>query len=59
MAYIGEVENIAERIRTHDTRKDWWTTAVLVTTSANELNKTHVKYLEARLIENARWVGRT
>lgn len=58
IAYIGEGEDISDRIRTHDTRKDWWTNAVLVTSAANNLNKAHVKYLEARLIEEARSVGR-
>lgn len=57
-AYVGEGENIGDRIRTHDTKKDWWTTAVLVTTTANSLNKAHVKYLEARLVEEARSAGR-
>ncbi len=51
--YIGEGEDIGERIRNHDTRKDWWTTAVLVTSSANALNKAHVRYLEARLLEES------
>ncbi len=54
IAYIGEGEDISDRIRSHDTNKDWWTTAVLVTTADNKLNKAHVKYLEARLVEEAR-----
>lgn len=29
-AYIGEAEDISDRIRNHDTKKDWWTSAVLV-----------------------------
>lgn len=58
MAYVGEGEDISERIRSHDTRKDWWTTAVLVTSAANNLHKAHAKYLEARLVEQARLVGR-
>lgn len=57
-AYIGEAEDVSERIRNHDTRKDWWSTAILVTSAANNLNKAHVKYLEARLIEEARAVGK-
>ncbi len=59
LAYIGEAEDIASRIRNHDARKDWWTNAVLVTTGANNLNKAHVKYLEARLVEEAEEIGRT
>lgn len=57
-AYIGEGEDISDRIRSHDTRKDWWTTAVLVTSAANNLHKAHAKYLEARLVEEARQVNR-
>lgn len=58
-AYVGEGEDISSRIRSHDVKRDWWTTAVLVTATANRLNKAHAKYLEARLIEVARRVGRT
>ncbi len=57
-AYVGEGEDIATRIRAHDGAKDWWTSAVLVTTAGNKLNKAHVRYLEARLIEEARTIGR-
>ena len=58
LLYVGESENMAERIRSHDAGKDWWTTAVFITTSANSLHKAHVRYLEARLVEIARSVGR-
>jgi hypothetical protein len=52
-AYIGEGEDISERIRNHDSKKDWWDTAILIVSAANNLNKAHVKYLESRLIEEA------
>lgn len=58
-AYIGEGEDIGARIRQHDVRKEWWTSAVLVTASANKLNKAHVRYLEARLIAHAKAIGHT
>lgn len=58
MAYIGESEDIGARIRSHDTKKDWWETAIFITSSANNLHKAHVKYLESRLVEEARTVGR-
>lgn len=51
LAYIGEGENIANRIKTHDAKKDWWTKAVLITTAANQLHKAHAQYLEARLVQ--------
>lgn len=58
VAYIGEAASLADRIRNHDQKKDWWSLAVLVTTGANNLNKAHVRYLEARLLQKARQVGR-
>lgn len=58
-AYIGEGEDISDRIRNHDLKKDWWSFAVLVTSTANNLHKAHVKYLEARLIEEARAIKHT
>ena len=51
LAYIGEGENIAKRIKSHDAQKDWWTRAVLITSAANNLHKAHVQYLEARLVK--------
>jgi Domain of unknown function (DUF4357) len=57
LAYIGEGEEVGARIRDHDVKRDWWTEAILVTTSANELNKAHVKYLESRMVQQARDAG--
>jgi len=56
-AYVGEAEDMRERLRDHAARKDWWDNVVLVTTSANNLHKAHVKYLESRLVEIARDVN--
>lgn len=58
LAYIGEGDDISHRIKNHDINKDWWTSVVLITSTANNLHKAHVQYLEARLIETARTVGR-
>lgn len=57
-AYIGESDDVAARIRTHDANREWWTQAVLITSAANSLNKAHVKYLESRLVEEALRAGR-
>lgn len=53
IAYIGETEEIRQRIKSHAKNKDWWTSAILITDTGNELNKAHVKYLESRLVEIA------
>ncbi len=52
-AYIGEAEELSTRLRGHVAQKDWWEEAVLVTSSADNLHKAHVKYLESRLVEMA------
>ena len=56
--YVGEGQDIGRRIRNHDSNKDWWETAVLITTTADGLNKAHIQYLEARLIQEATNAGR-
>lgn len=58
LGYIGESEDVSTRIKKHHLELDWWETAVVVTSSANQLNKAHVRYLEARLIQQAQAVGR-
>lgn len=58
VGYIGEAEDVSTRIRKHDLDRDWWETAVIITSSANQLNKAHARYLEARLIQQALSVGR-
>lgn len=57
LAYIGEGEDLGARIKSHETGKDWWTLAAFVTSAANNLHKAHAKYLESRLVEEARAVG--
>jgi hypothetical protein len=57
-AYVGEGENIRDRLTNHGITKDWWSKAVLITSAGNKLNKAHVKYLESRLVQEARRVGR-
>lgn len=53
LAYIGEAENLGTRLRGHVKGKDWWEVAVLITSTADNLHKAHVKYLESRLVEMA------
>ncbi|MGJ8545189.1 MAG: GIY-YIG nuclease family protein [Sulfitobacter sp.] len=57
LAYIGEAENIADRLGQHVVKKDWWDTAILISTTGDLLHKAHIKYLESRLVEIAQSVG--
>lgn len=52
-AYIGEAENLWNRLTTHDNSKDFWQTAIAFVSKDNNLTKAHVKYLESRCIEIA------
>ena len=49
--YIGEADILKSRLDAHQKEKDFWTQGFLLTTKDNSLNKAHVRYLEARLIE--------
>lgn len=57
-AYIGSGNSVAERIRQSGLKRDFWETAIAVTTSDDDLSKGHAEYLEARLIELAAEAGR-
>src|SRR5699024_6629124 len=47
-AYIGESENISERLKSHHKNKENWNTAIVFTTTGeeNQLTKADIKYLE-------------
>lgn len=53
-AYIGESEEIRKRIGQHIRDDKWdWNEAIIITSSANNLHKAHIKYLEASLYRQA------
>ncbi len=56
--YIGESDDIGQRIKNHDAHKDWWTAAIFITSSGEQLNKAHIRYLESRLIERAKNINK-
>ena len=55
--YIGEAEIIRQRIRAH-TNRDFWVHAIVFTSKDENLTKSHIRYLEGRLIEEAQQTGR-
>lgn len=57
-AYIGSGNSVASRIKQSAVKRDFWETAIAVTTSDDDLSKGHAEYLEARLIEMAAIAGR-
>jgi|GEM_PF-3022569 len=59
--YIGEGDNVYNRLYAHstDSSREFWTTAVVVTSKDENLTKSHVRYLESRLIDIATGAGRS
>jgi hypothetical protein len=57
-AYIGEGESVKQRISQSAEEREFWESAVVVTTSDDALTKGHIRYLEARLIAGAKLAGR-
>lgn len=55
--YVGEAENIRDRIKAH-LGKDFWNQIVFFISKDENLTKAHIRYLEGKLIELARKSGR-
>ena len=55
--YVGEAESIRDRLRGH-LDKDFWNHVVFFISKDENLTKAHVRYLEGRLIEQAKLAGR-
>ena len=55
--YIGEAESIRDRVKGH-LDKDFWNHIAFFTSKDENLTKAHIRYLEGRLIEQARQAGR-
>lgn len=56
--YIGAGTSVAERIEQSAKKREFWETAIAVTTSDDDLSRGHAEYLEARLIEQTVQAGR-
>ncbi len=48
--YIGEADDARSRIDDHVRKRDFWNELILFTSKDANLNKAHVRYLEARLL---------
>jgi hypothetical protein len=56
-AYIGEAENIYERLKQHKTN-EFWVSVIVFTSRDDNLTKAHVRYLEQKLLTEAAKIGR-
>jgi len=58
LLYIGEGDDISQRIKNHDAKKEWWSQVVFITSNGDQLNKAHARYLESKLIVKAKNVNK-
>ncbi|MDE4063793.1 GIY-YIG nuclease family protein [Phaeobacter gallaeciensis] len=56
--YVGETDELKARLTQHASAKDWWDTAILVTSNGEPLNKAHVRYLEHRMFIDAKRINK-
>lgn len=49
--YIGEAENVFERLQQHSIGKEFWNEVIVFSSKDENLTKSHVRYLESRLIK--------
>jgi hypothetical protein len=58
--YIGESEDVLDRLKSHDgnPQKEFWSQTAVVISKDENLTKTHVRYLESKLIDLAHLAGR-
>jgi len=51
--YIGEVDDVRDRLDNHFRNKEFWTAVIAFISKDHYINKAHLRYLEARLIQVA------
>lgn len=57
-AYIGEAENVYDRLQYHIANKDFWNEVIIIVSKDENLTKSHVRYLESRLIQISNSINR-
>lgn len=58
IAYIGEAEDIYNRLSQHNKNKDFWNECIIFVSKDNSLNKAHIKYIEHELYEMSKKANR-
>lgn len=58
VAYIGQSDDVSNRLVQHDAKKEFWDEVVVVTSKDTNLTSAHVRYLESRLARLAKAIGR-
>ena len=58
IVYIGQTENVRERLDNHNSKKDFWRTAVLGISRTQSFTQAHIRWLEWYCVQQAEAAGR-
>lgn len=58
IAYIGESENVSQRLTSHDRNKEFWNEVIIFTSKDENLTKAHIKHLESTLVNLSKQADR-
>ena len=58
IVYIGQTEDVRKRLDNHNTKKDFWRTAVLGISKIQNFTQVHIRYLEWYCVKKAKEIGR-
>lgn len=58
VVYIGQTEDLKNRLGNHNTKKEFWRTAVFIISRTHTFTQAHIRYLEWYCIQRAKEVGR-
>ena len=56
--YIGEAEDCKTRLKQHNNSKDFWNYAIVIISKTHYFTKTHIKFLESFMYEEAKRINR-
>ncbi len=54
LIYIWEAENLLDRIKQHNQKKDFWNSVICFISEKQNINKAHIKYLESYCYNKAK-----
>lgn len=58
IVYIGQTEDVRERLKAHNSNKEFWRTVVLGISRTQSFTQAHIRYLEWYCVKKAKEVGR-
>jgi hypothetical protein len=58
LAYIGQTEDLKQRLRQHDASKEFWTTAVIIVSRTQSFTQAHIRWMEWNSIAKSKEANR-